>query len=231
MTSPTSPLGPRVLVIGAHPDDEVLGAGGTMAACVRDGSEVSALIVGERVSLRHPGFDLAKAHSTVRAACSHLGVTEVLFGEMPTVGTIVAEEPQPRVVDVVSQALSHLRPSTVITHGRSDIHADHRLVSTAVEYATRNLGLTSVRTILYMEVASSTEQCTAPTEAFFPTVFVDISATLETKLAALREYPHELHASPHPRSEEAVRAGAAWRGAQVGRHAAEAFQLGRALWG
>lgn len=111
-----------------------------------------------------------------------------------------------------------------MTHSAADLNLDHRLVHEAVLCATRPHAPHSVREVLAFETPSSTEWGMT---AFRPTLFVDITATLETKLAALACYAEELRPFPHPRSPEAVRALAQWRGAQSGCSAAEAFEVVR----
>ncbi|MFE3765085.1 PIG-L deacetylase family protein [Streptomyces sp. NPDC059104] len=215
------------LVVAAHPDDEVLGAGGTIAAMAAAGRPVTILIVAEGVSLRHQGITLEQARETCREAARRLGVTDVRFGGFSADGTLIADGPQSQVVSLISEALQDVRPETVLTHHAGDIHADHRLLARSVVYATRIMASGTVRRVLHFEVLSSTEQQTRQADTFVPTVFQDIDAFVDAKCHALEAYHYETFDAPHPRSTHGIRALAGYRGVQVGAGAAEAFVLGR----
>lgn len=215
------------LVIAAHPDDEVLGAGATIAMLAAAGEAVHILILAEGVSLRR-GWTLATSQERCREAASVLGATSVSFGGFGG-DALMADIPSKAVVAVVERSLAASRPQLVLTHYRGDVHADHRRVAESVVYATRLLGSGPVREVLHFEVPSSTEQQTDGPTAFHPTSYVDVGVHLATKCAALAVYGDECFAPPHPRSEHGVRTAAAWRGMQAGVRAAEAFVSGRRL--
>lgn len=221
----------RALVIAAHPDDEVLGAGATMAALAERGHHVCALILAEGVSLRHKDVDLARARETCRTAAAELGVAELRFGGFALEGGVLGDGPQRAVVDAVTGAIREVEPELVFTHHPGDIHVDHRVVARSTTYATRVLGGGPVRQVLHYEVLSSTEQQTPAAIPYLPTVFYDVSGHVERKCRALSAYSYEVFDEPHPRSAHAVRALAAYRGAQVGVAGAEAFALARELRG
>ncbi|MFJ6655978.1 PIG-L deacetylase family protein [Streptomyces sp. NPDC091377] len=221
----------RALVVAAHPDDEVLGAGATVALLAAQGARVHLHLLAEGVSLRHPGVSLAEARSRCEAAAAELGADDVSFGALAPDARLLCELPQRLTVEAIGDRLRAHRPETVFTHHPGDIHADHRLVAHAVTYQTRSLGTGSVRQVLHFEVLSSTEQQTHLVAPFTPHVFYDVTGHVDAKCRALAVYDHEVHAPPHPRSAEAVRAQATLRGVQAGVHAAEAFVLGRELRG
>jgi LmbE family N-acetylglucosaminyl deacetylase len=132
------------------------------------------------------------------------------------------------VAQSIEELISRHRPDTVFTHHAGDVNVDHRLTHEAVVVACRPQPDATVRTLLSFEVPSSTEwQPPGSAIAFAPNWFVDVSDTLEIKLAALDAYQAEMRAWPHPRSREGVLHLARWRGATVGVAAAEAFVLGR----
>jgi len=134
------------------------------------------------------------------------------------------------VVKVVEESVMRLRPSLVLTHHSRDLNVDHRVVHQAVLTACRPLPDQPVRELLFFEVASSTEWGSPRgPDAFAPNCFYDIDRYLERKAAALREYASEMREFPHARSIEAIEHLARWRGASVGRRAAEAFEVGRSL--
>lgn len=223
-----------VLVIAAHPDDEILGCGATMALHARRGDEVNVVILAEGVTSRDPRRDkearhedLAALHDTARRASRLLGVRSLMIHEFPDNRMDSLDHLD--VVKVIEDFLDRFRPSVIYTHHRGDVNIDHRLIHAAVVTACRPApGARRVQTLLFFEVPSSTEwQPPASGPTFAPDWFVDISGTLDLKLRALREYGPEMRAWPHPRSLEAVEHLARWRGAAIGTTAAEAFELGR----
>ncbi|MCS0606429.1 PIG-L family deacetylase [Streptomyces sp. LP11] len=221
----------KVLVVAAHPDDEVLGAGATVSALSQRGAVVQIHILAEGVSLRHSGVTIEEARERCRAAAKELGAAEVSFGGLASDGRLLADLPQRQVVDAVSQALREVEAEVIFTHHPGDIHADHRGVAQAVGYNTRILGSGSVRQVLHFEVLSSTEQQTGLVAPFTPNLFYDVTGHVEAKCRALAAYPYELYGEPHPRSLAAVRTLASYRGTQVGVESAEAFVIGRELRG
>ncbi|EDY47037.1 conserved hypothetical protein [Streptomyces clavuligerus] len=217
------------MVIAAHPDDEVLGAGATVATLSRQGAQVHIHIMAEGVSLRHEGVTREQARARCETAAGELGAKEISFGGYAADGRLLADLSQRPVVDGVGKLLRETGPELVLTHHPGDIHADHRRVAHAVSYGTRILGGGPVRQVLHFEVLSSTEQQTGLMAPFRPDVFYDVTGEVEAKCRALAAYDYEVHEPPHPRSLEAVRTLAAHRGHQVGVTAAEAFALGREL--
>jgi LmbE family N-acetylglucosaminyl deacetylase len=216
-----------VLVCAAHPDDEILGCGATMARHARAGDEVHAVILGRGVASR--GDDAAALdalEAAAKRANAIVGVTSLRLFDFP--------DNRMDTVDLLALAkclegeFARVRPSIVYTHHRSDLNVDHGLVADAAAIASRPLPGGSVTSLLFFEVASSTEARPAGVlPPFEPNWFVDVSETLDRKLAALAEYAAEMRAFPHPRSIEAVEHLARWRGASVGVAAAEAFVNGR----
>lgn len=226
-----------VLVVAAHPDDEVLGCGGTLARMAREGHTVRIVLMADGETSRAPASGqpsrprkLAERNAAAVAACKILGCGSVEMLGLPDNRLDGLE-----LLDVVRQIEAFVqrhRPSTVLTHHPGDVNVDHRVVHDAVIAACRPQPGHPVRELLFFEVPSSTEwRPPGSAEPFDPNWFVDISATLATKLEALRAYEAELREFPHPRSLKAVTALAQWRGATAGMEAAEAFVLGRKLIG
>lgn len=227
-------LGGGILVVAAHPDDEVLGAGGTVARHVGAGGEAAVLILGEGVTSRSAERNLAPqaAVATLQGqaieANTVLGVKVVRFGGLPD--NRFDELNLLELVKTVENVIEELVPSVVYTHHPGDLNVDHRLTFQAVLTATRPVPGGTVRELSVFEVPSSTEWSFGRIgSAFCPNLFVDISETLERKLRALERYTGEIRPAPHPRSVEVVRANAVRRGAAVGRPAAEAFELVRGV--
>ncbi len=221
------------LVVAAHPDDEVLGCGGTIARMADDGWAVDILILAEGLTSRAPVRDAA----VISQALDELGQCAQRAGQILGARSVSLESfPDNRLdsmdlLDVVKCIERHLlrsQPQRVLTHHVGDVNVDHQVIHHAIAAACRPLPDSCVREVLYFEVASSTEwRGSHSALTFTPNVFVDISRTLERKLDALRVYASEMRAFPHARSIEALEHMARWRGATVGCAAAEAFALGR----
>lgn len=213
----------NILVIGAHPDDEVLGVGGTMARLVAEGHRVHVLIVAERVGLRHDGITDAIIQGTVRAANAVLGVEDIYFGGFGTSG-LLDEHPSRQIVALIKETIAKSGAEFIFTHHPHDINSDHRVIAQSTMYATYGMGLSTVHKILCYEVLSSTEQAAALwANAFIPTTYYDVAAYLDRKVEAFSYYTTEIHTFPHPRSLEATRILAQFRGLTMAITAAEAF--------
>lgn len=224
-----------ILVVAAHPDDEVLGCGATMAAHVRAGDVVHVLILAEGITSRsekrsrraHSGA-LSKLAQCARKANRILGVRSVTLKNYPDNRLDSVELLE--IVRAVERHVTKLKPQSVYTHHANDLNVDHRRVHEAVVTACRPVPGQTVKRLMFFEVPSSTEwQISAAAAVFAPNRFVDISATLELKVRALQAYSSEMRDFPHPRSLRAVEHLACWRGASAGLQAAEAFMIGREI--
>lgn len=220
-----------VAAIVAHPDDEVLACGATLAAHADAGDIVRILILATGLAARGRASRraLEQLRRQARAAAEILGAERVDFGNFPD--NRMDDVPLLDVVQRIEAFLADFAAETVYTHHGGDLNVDHRVVHHAVVTAVRPVPRAGPHAILAGEVNSSTEWAPPALVPFAPTEFVPAAATLERKLAALACYKDELRAWPHPRSIEGVRALARWRGAQVGKEAAEAFMTVRRLWG
>lgn len=220
-----------MLVVAAHPDDDILGCGGAMAKYVDSGMEVRVSFLADGVSARADDGVLMEderqaRHEAAEAACAILGTERPTFSDLPD--NQLDRVPLLQVTKIIERLIKEHEPETVLTHHAGDLNIDHRVVHQAVVTACRPQSDHPVKTLLFFEVPSSTEWQTAGTAPpFLPNWFEDISSTLERKLRALQEYGAELREWPHPRSLQAVEMLARWRGATVGVEAAEALMLGR----
>ncbi|MFF5784661.1 PIG-L deacetylase family protein [Streptomyces sp. NPDC012693] len=219
----------RILVVAAHPDDEVLGMGGTIAKhALHEGAQVTVLCVTDGSSSQYPGDRtvLELKHEEARRAAKLLGVHEYLQRDLPDMRLDAV--PHVEINAVVEQAVRDVEPHTVYTV-HPDVNMDHRAVFRSVMVATRPRTDSPVRRVLSYAPISSVEW-TPPFEATFtPTWFSDITDTLDAKVAAFECYETETRPWPHPRSSRAIRAHAAACGSGVGRDAAEPFVLVRML--
>jgi LmbE family N-acetylglucosaminyl deacetylase len=222
--------GPQtVLVCAAHPDDEMLGCGATMARHVSRGDAVHVLLFGRGISSR--GSDpaaRARLESAAREANAIVGSASLTLLDFPD--NRMDDVARLELAQAAEAAIARVAPSIVYTHHAGDMNVDHARVHDATCIATRPIPGQCVRSLLFFEVPSSTEwRPASAATAFAPTWFVDVSDTLAVKLRALAAYEMEMRAFPHPRSLEAVEHLARWRGATGGMAAAEAFMVGRHL--
>ncbi|MFM5987355.1 MAG: PIG-L deacetylase family protein [Sphaerospermopsis kisseleviana] len=219
-----------ILIVAAHPDDEVLGCGGAIASYTAQGVPVQVIFVADGISARvtHDTAELERRHTAARKAGECLGISSVSFGDFPD--NKLDTVPLLSIVQTIEQAIAQYQPDTIFTHHAGDVNIDHQRVHQAVVTACRPQPQHPVKTLLFFEVPSSTEwQPPGSAPSFHPNWFMDISHTLAVKQQALALYQEELRPFPHPRSQQAVTALAQWRGATVGVAAAEAFILGRHL--
>jgi LmbE family N-acetylglucosaminyl deacetylase len=218
----------RVLCIAAHPDDEVLGAGATLAGLVDRGHEVHVLVLGEGVGGRfaknvRPDHEVRQLASEFEKAASIIGATphqlSLPDNRFDTIDLI-------DVIQLVETLKREVEPTLVFTHHHGDLNVDHRVTAEAVLTAFRPLPNEIRTTLLGFETISSTEwNVHSHGTVFAPNWFEDASIGLERKVEALAAYQHELRDWPHPRSLEGVRVAARRWGMVVGLEAAEAFVL------
>lgn len=222
------------LVIAAHPDDEVLGCGGTITKLAQQGESVFIAILGEGITSRYQQRTQANQeivnllHTSSYEVAKTLGAQELFMYNLPDnrFDTI----PLLDVVKIIEELIGRITPQVIYTQHGGDLNIDHVVTYRATLTATRPTIGQPVREIYSYEVASSTEWAFnrfAP--VFHPNTFVDITNTLETKIQAMEQYESESRAFPHPRSPEALKAIAYRWGSVIGCKAAEAFELVRAI--
>jgi LmbE family N-acetylglucosaminyl deacetylase len=218
----------RVLVFAAHPDDEVLGMGGTIAIHVDRGDEVRVVVVTDGSSTQYPGdadIRARKEDEAVRAA-AELGVTDYVHLEFPDMRLDTL--PHVEVNAVVEQHVRDLAAERVYTP-HPDVNRDHRALFDSVAVASRPVPGQTVRRLYTYAPTSSTEWTPAALNWFVPNWFVEITGAIERKLAAFAQYETERRDYPHPRSERAIRAAAEFYGSSCGCELAEPFVLVRGL--
>lgn len=221
----------KVLVIAAHPDDEVLGCGGTIANHVANKDEVFVMILGDGVASRFTGqgaqqnTSLKIRRQEAKKAADFLGVKQVFLLDFPDnrFDTI----PLLDIVKNIEQVKHEINPDIIYTHHSGDLNIDHQITFDAVLTAFRPLPGSSVRRILSFYVNSSTEWHYSGAVSFHPNVFSDISRTLPQKIAAMEYYKSELCPYPHPRSLKAIEYSMRYWGSCAGFVAAEPFMLVR----
>ena len=220
----------KVLVISAHMDDEILGAGGTIARHVAAGDSVTVCIVCKRAYDHKfdPGLIQEQKDACRRAADILGGYSDLRFLDLRD--ELLDERLLDLIVPLEEQIFS-IRPSVVYTNHRGDSNQDHRSVFHASMIACRAISQFRVSKVLTYEVPSSTDIAPPFAEyAFQPNYYVNIAPFLDKKILAMRQYQKELREFPHPRSAQGIEIYARKRGMEIGFPAAEAFAVVRDQW-
>lgn len=218
----------NILIVAAHPDDEVLGVGGTILKHVKNGDEVNILILGDGESSRKVGADISKREKQCQKVAGKLGVKKVYLERFPdnAFDSISLLE----ITKKVELIINRLKPHIIYTHHAYDLNIDHRLTFQAVLTACRPQPNFFVKKILTFEILSSTEwQIKDGNNIFCPNEYSNIGNFIDKKIEVLRIYKDELREYPHPRSIEGVKILAQYRGLEVGYRYAEAFRIVRLL--
>jgi LmbE family N-acetylglucosaminyl deacetylase len=216
----------KVLVLAAHPDDELLGVAGTIARHVHLGDEVVCVVCSEGATTRYEESAVNELQSCGRRAADVLGVRDIRFLGMRD--QHLDAQPILTVIQAIEAVVREFAPDIVYTHHWGDVNRDHKVVNEAVMVACRPVGDEFPRSVYLFETPSSTEwSWPDPASAFVPQHFVDVTTTIEKKLEAMACYHTELRPAPHPRSLEALRSRAAYWGQLVGCSYAEPFVVAR----
>ncbi|OCW29350.1 PIG-L family deacetylase [Pseudomonas aylmerensis] len=214
----------KTLIIAPHPDDEILGVGGTALRRKAEGCSVAWLIVTSiSVDDGWPKEKVDKRAAEIKRVRELIGFDEVYELGFPAAN--VDKFPLGDLVQSFSEVFKSFEPDEVFLPHFSDVHSDHRVTFDAVAGCTKWFRYPSVKRVLAYETLSETEFGLGGQTKFSPNFYIDISAHLEKKLAAMAIYESELGVFPFPRSNEAIRALATLRGAASGCLAAEAFEL------
>jgi len=218
-----------ILVAAAHPDDEVLGCGGTILKHVDEGDDVHTVFMTNGVASRNDANDISvlERRDASKRASKLLGISSSTYLDFPDneMDTVAVRE----VAAQIEIVMSTINPQVVYTHHYGDLNVDHRATYEATMVACRPQPQCNVREIYGFEIVSSTRWAAPEANAFTPNVFVDISKFLEGKLEVLKEYDLEMRQEPHARSYQHLRYLAKHRGYDVGLDSAEAFRLYRLM--
>jgi len=218
-----------ILVAAAHTDDEALGCGGTIAKHVSQGDRVYAVFMADGVTSRPEASEqeLSERNAAAREAHRILGIKESYMLGFPD--NRMDSVPILEIVQKLEKVLAEVQPQVVYTHHSGDLNVDHRVTHQVVLTACRPVPSASVKQIYAFEVLSATEWNTPGVNSFTPTVFVDISEYLDTKIRALDAYKLEMREPPHSRSIVNARRLAEFRGNCVGVDVAEAMMALRII--
>ncbi len=224
----------KVLVIAAHPDDEVLGCGATIAKHTKKGDIVDVLILGDGITARYEEKDLnhPEVIQKVEEMKNHAANASEVLGvnKLQIEGFCCARFDKIPLIDfakIIERKIKEFKPDRLYTHGPNDVSIDHGIVYRAVQTATRPMSADPVKEVFLMEILSGTEWNFL--EAFRPDYYVEVAETIQLKVNALREYSSERREFPHPRSGEGIITLAKKRGSEVGLNYAEAFKVFRLI--
>jgi len=222
----------KILIVAAHPDDEVLGCFGTVARMIEEGCEAYTLILGEGKTSRDDSRNVSVRKDEMSALSLEMEEANSLIGikKVFTAGLPDNRFDSVDLLDVVKSVLKvkeEVLPDVVFTHYANDLNIDHRVTYNAVLTACRPMAGETVKEIYSFEVLSSTEWNYPLT--FSPDTYFDISGTIRKKTEAMKIYDSEIRDFPHPRSVEGIKLNARWHGMRTGLEYAEAFKCVRRL--
>lgn len=210
----------KILIICAHPDDESLGLGGTLALHSQNGDQVRIMIMTDGESSRlNQNSSISTRKKQCEKACDVLGISDIKFLDfkdqsLDTVSVLSLSQS-------IEKEISLFNPSLIYTHFWNDLNQDHRRIFEATKIASRPLPKSSIKELICFETPSSTEWSYG--EKFSPNYFVDVKKVFNKKLKAISYYEKELQKYPHPRSIEGITSRAQYWGSTVGVNYAEAF--------
>lgn len=222
----------KILIIAAHPDDEVLGCFGTVSKYINQGYEAYTLILGEGKTSRDEIRDInskkdeiEELNTEIIKANKIIGIKEVFIEQFPDNRFDSADLLD--IVKIINKIKEKIKPDIIFTHYENDLNIDHSLTYKAVLTATRPMEDECVKEIYAFEILSSTEW-NYPI-SFSPDFFVDISETINLKLESMAQYESELREFPHPRSLEGIKLNAKYHGMRIGKNYVEAFKTIRVI--
>jgi LmbE family N-acetylglucosaminyl deacetylase len=222
----------KILIVAAHPDDEVLGCFGTVARLIKQGYEAYTLILGEGKTSRDESRvvenkkdEIEVLNSEIQKANDIIGIKKVFVESFPDNRFDSVDLLD--IIKVVSKVKEEVKPDIIFTHYEHDLNIDHQITYKAVITATRPMKDEITKEIYSFEILSSTEW-NYPL-SFSPDTYFDISDTIDLKLDAMKEYESELCQYPHPRSLEGIDLNAKYHAMRVGKRYVEAFKTIRAI--
>ena len=215
----------RVLAVAVHPDDETLGCGGSLLKHQNEGDSLYWLILTRAWEPRWSKEAITQKQREVERVTQAYGFKECFWLEFPS--TRLETVPMSDIVEAVRKVVTQVGPEWVYVVNGTDIHTDHQIGFQAVMSVLKPLSMAElgVWRVLAYETLSETEAAPPSSQGFVPNVFSDITPYLEGKLEIMRLYETEVQPAPQPRSPEALRAIAGYRGATMGVKGAEAFML------
>ena len=223
----------KVLVFAAHPDDEILGVGGTLSKHVLEGDRCFVVILGEGITSRYinnnENEDKEKEmlYKNSYMAQSVIGYEELYLEKLPD--NRFDQLDILDIIKIVEKYIDIIKPDIIYTHYLYDLNVDHRVTCEAVMTASRPIGERCVKEIYCFNTLSSTEWNFSCKDKFSPNYFVDITSTINKKIDAMKCYTDEIREFPHPRSIEGIKAQAKNNGTIISKSYCEAFEVMRII--
>ena len=222
----------KILVVVAHPDDEVLGCGGTILKYINEGYKIDLITLTDGVSSRN----LEKQKNTIEKrirleallkSSKILGIKNILNLDFPD--NKLDSVPILDIIQPIEKKIIKFKPGKIITHFDNDLNKDHNIVSKAIQTICRPIAPFKINEILFFEVLSSTEWHLNKKNSFVPNKFIDIAKTINKKICAFKCYKREIQKFPHSRSIEGIKTIAKYRGMMSGLKYSEAFIIHRMI--
>jgi len=218
----------KILVIAAHPDDEILGCGGTIIKHIKKGDIVNVIFLTDGESSRdNHNLKINKRKQQAIDCCKYLKTNPPIFFDFPD--NKIDSIPLLNVIKKLEGIIKKIKPSTIYTHYFGDLNIDHQKTFEAVNVACRPLKGNIIKNIFCFEVLSSTEWKISYKKKFNPNLFINIDNELKKKIFALKIYKEELRKYPHSRSLKGIKTLSMYRGIQSGNKHAEAFYIARRI--
>ena len=219
----------NILVVAAHPDDEILGCGGSLLKYKKRGYSINLIFFTDGVGSRNKKNLIKKKKSRLNAAIKVskiLGCKKPMFNQFPD--NELDKISNLKLVKIIEKEILRIKPEIIFTHFKNDLNIDHKKINQALVTACRPQKNRIIKKILFFEVPSSTEwQIDKSKNIFNPNWFENITHEFKMKIKAIKCYKEELRKSPHPRSIDGITSLNKWRGSTIGVKYAEAFMLGR----
>ena len=220
------------LVVASHPDDEILGCGGTISKLSDKGIDCRSLILSKGILSRDiKGISSKKAISKLlentKSASKIIGYKKHYQFDFPD--NQFDTVPLLQIVKKIEQVIEEFKPQTIFTHHLGDLNKDHVITHRASLIASRPMEGNFITNVVTFETPSSSEWSFSQFENFQPNLFINIEKSIEKKIAAMNAYDNEIRSFPHPRSSENLKAISEYRGSSVGMKKAEAFQIVRSI--
>lgn len=213
----------KVLVISPHPDDETLGAGGTLLKLKKEGHEIYWLnVTNMKTDYGYTAERVAERNAEIQKVAAAYQVDGFYNMELTPAG--VEKYDLGELIGGFKKVFEEVQPDTVFVPYQYDVHSDHRVIFDAVYSCTKSFRAPYLKNVLAMEIISETDQAER-SHGFIPNVFFDVTDYLDKKIEIMKTYESEIDAAPFPRNEEAIRGLAAYRGATAHYKYAEAFYL------
>lgn len=217
----------KVLVIAPHPDDEVLGCGGTIKKHIQAGDEVYLCVVTKSYTPDWTQEYILQETSELKDASKFLGIKETFLLDLPAVKLDMVG--QKKLNDLLLGVAEKVKPEVLYIPFYGDINKDHQFISEACLVVARPKPEAFIKKVLAYEILSETEWGPPALKDFVPNLYVDVSSTIKDKLKAMSCYKNQLLPYPHPRSLEGIEILARKRGMEAGLHYAESFMVLREI--